>query len=90
MDIIAKIVEVQKAGGLICPRCGRMSMDKVLSHNALSRVADVYVCPDCGMDEAIRDFGRIPLPVEEWALPQLWKNALGPDIQCPCQGQSHC
>ena len=25
------------------------------------------------MDEALRDFGRIPLPVEEWALAKLCK-----------------
>ena len=31
------------------------------------------ICPDCGMDEALRDFGRIPLPVEDWAIPQMWK-----------------
>lgn len=73
MEIIERMKEIQKAGGLICPRCGRMSMDKVLLHNALSRVADVYVCPDCGMDEALRDFGRIPLPVEEWVLAKLCK-----------------
>lgn len=73
MEIIERMKEIQKAGGVICPRCGRMSMDKVLLHNALSRVADVYVCPDCGMDEALRDFGRIPLPVEEWALAKLCK-----------------
>lgn len=73
MNVIEKIKETQQAGALICPRCGRMSMDKVLLHNALSRVADVYVCPDCGMDEALRDFGRIPLPVEEWVLAKLCK-----------------
>ena len=73
MEIIERMKEIQKAGGLICPRCGRMSMDKVLLHNALSRVADVYVCPDCGKDEALRDFGRIPLPVEEWVLAKLCK-----------------
>ena len=71
MEIIEQMKEIQKAGGLICPRCWRMSMDNVLLHNALSRVADVYVCPDCGMDEALRDFGRIPLPVEEWVLAKL-------------------
>ena len=51
-------------------------MDKVLLHNALSRIADVYICPDCGMDEAIRDFGRIPLPIEEWVIPQMWKKSV--------------
>ena len=48
-------------------------MESPITHNALSRVADIYVCPDCGMDEALRDFGRIPLPVEDWAIPQMWK-----------------
>ena len=75
MEIIERMKELQKAGGLICHRCGRMSMDKVLLHNALSRVADVYVCPDCGMNEALRDFGRIPLPIEEWVIPQMWKKS---------------
>ena len=75
MEIIERMKELQKAGGLICPRCGRMSMDKVLLHNALSRVEDVYVCPDCGMNEALRDFGRIPLPIEEWVIPQMWKKS---------------
>lgn len=75
MEIIERMKEIQKAGGLICPRCGRMSMDKVLLHNALSRVADVYVCTDCGMNEALRDFGRIPLPIEEWVIPQMWKKS---------------
>lgn len=73
MSIIERIKEIQELGGRICPRCGRWSMESPITHNALSRVADVYVCPDCGMDEALRDFGRIPLPVEEWVIPQLWK-----------------
>lgn len=30
MNVIEKIKETQQAGALICPRCGRMSMDKVL------------------------------------------------------------
>lgn len=27
MNVIEKIKETQQAGALICPRCGRMSMD---------------------------------------------------------------
>ncbi len=72
MDIIEKIKETQKVGALICPRCGRW-MEQPITHNSLSRIANVYICSDCGVDEALRDFGRIPLPVEEWALAQLWK-----------------
>lgn len=72
MTILERLKEMQDAGGRICPRCGRW-MESPITHNALSRVADIYVCPDCGMDEALRDFGRIPLTVEEWAIPQMWK-----------------
>ena len=50
-------------------------MKKPISRNALSRVADVYVCPVCGMDEAIRDFEKIPLPIEQWAISQMWKES---------------
>lgn len=53
MNVIEKIKETQQAGALICPRCGRMSMDK-----------------------ALRDFGRIPLPIEEWVIPQMWKKSV--------------
>ena len=65
MTILERLKEMQDAGG--------RWMESPITHNALSRVADIYVCPDCGMDEALRDFGRIPLPVEDWAIPQMWK-----------------
>lgn len=73
MTIFERMKEMQAAGGRICPRCGRWNMEIPIHYNALSRVADIYVCPDCGMDEALRDFGRIPLPIEEWAIPKMWK-----------------
>lgn len=74
MEIVKKIQEAQQSGMLICPRCGKW-MEKPISHNAVSRVADVYVCSVCGMDEAIRDFGKIPLPIEEWVISQMWKES---------------
>lgn len=74
MNTIDRLIEMQDAGSPICPRCGRWTMVQPITHNAMSRVAEnVYVCNDCGMDEALRDFGRIPLPVNEWTLPLLWK-----------------
>lgn len=73
MTILEQMKKMQDADGRICPRCGRLNMMMPMCSNALSRVADIYVCPDCGMDEALRDFGRIPLPVEEWAIPKLWR-----------------
>ena len=51
-----------------CPRCGRDSMKPVLATNALSRHADVYICDECGTDEAIRDWGKFVKPLHDWAL----------------------
>ena len=50
-----------------CMRCGQ-KMRYPLAQNALSRALDVYVCPDCGMDEAIRDATGEILPVSEWYI----------------------
>lgn len=35
-----------------CPRCGENEMDKDAVMNSLSRVFKVYICNDCGNDEA--------------------------------------
>ena len=40
-----------------CMRCGG-PMRESLAENALSRALNVYVCPACGMDEALRDVLR--------------------------------
>ena len=52
----------------LCPRCGRATVKPKTATNALSRHADVYVCDECGTDEAIRDFGKVVLPLHEWAI----------------------
>lgn len=41
-------------GAMPCMRCGG-PMRESLAENALSRALNVYVCPACGMDEALRD-----------------------------------
>ena len=52
-----------------CPRCGHDRMNPVAVRNALSRRADVYICDQCGMDEAMMDMAGIPpLPFNEWAM----------------------
>lgn len=43
-------------------------MDPKPVRNALSRHTQVYICPKCGMDEALRDMARKPLPLNEWAM----------------------
>ena len=37
-------------------------MRESLAENALSRALNVYVCPACGMDEALQDAARKVLP----------------------------
>ena len=62
---------IQKDGTTFCPRCGRLTVKEKLHTNALSRHANVYVCDECGIDEAIRDWKRIPLPLRKWAIAKL-------------------
>lgn len=45
-------------------------MKDAIHTNALSRHADIYICDQCGMDEAMLDFMRNPLPIEDWACVQ--------------------
>lgn len=56
----------------ICPMCGNR-MPRADMDNALSRYQDVYICKDCGNNEAMRDFHGIPQmkPYEWYANPFL-------------------
>lgn len=69
--LIESLMPVQEKHGadyLPCPRCGHNRMDSVLCHNALSRHASVYVCSECGTDEAVRDMTGDVLPLNEWGM----------------------
>lgn len=69
VEELGKLQDEGLAGGLPCPRCGHDRMEKRMVCNALSRRAKVYICPDCGMDEAIRDMaGQPPLPFTQWGM----------------------
>lgn len=72
IDSMEEAIRRRQADGCtVCPRCGRR-MKSRLHTNALSRqLAGVYVCDDCGMDEALRAFARCPLPLEEWSAARL-------------------
>lgn len=66
---IEKALERQRDGAFRCPRCGRETMKPKLHTNALSRRADVYICDECGMSEAIEDIpGNFKTPFEFWAI----------------------
>jgi len=68
--IITRFGKEQTDGNHICPRCGQMTVKDRLHTNALSRHAKVYICDQCGTDEALRDFGHCVLPLEQWAIVQ--------------------
>lgn len=68
-------------------------MNQGVIQNALSRRADVYICNQCGMDEAMMDMANMPpLSLNEWAMvkgfdqgePQTFLDLLcsGEDIDC--------
>lgn len=68
-DLISTFAKVQREGFFPCPRCGQLTMDPDdVLRNALSRHADIYICDECGTDEAMRDFVGCVLPIEEWAI----------------------
>lgn len=72
-EIIIQMLTDQQNGYSLCPRCGqRIKMDaqarRAAASNALSRQIDgLYVCDDCGTDEALRAFVGLPLPLNLWA-----------------------
>lgn len=68
-ELIERFSKKQQGGHFACPRCGRMAMNaESITRNALSRRADVYVCDDCGMQEAIEDMTDSRTPLAEWDI----------------------
>lgn len=51
----------------ICIRCGGPLRPR-LEENARSRVMNVQICPECGIDEALRDARDAVLPMSEWYI----------------------
>ena len=52
----------------VCPRCGQNKLKSPLTHNALSRYADLYVCDECGLTEVGLAMMNNPLSIEQWAV----------------------
>jgi hypothetical protein len=57
-----------------CPRCGRDTMRIDIALNALSRYIDVYICSECGIEEAMLDFDGECLPLKDWYLSRLFSD----------------
>ena len=56
-----------------CPRCGANTMKQPLSTNALSRIADVYICDSCGTAEGLLAMMRHSYPLHRWHVFQPQK-----------------
>ena len=67
--IIERLKAMQEEGDIFpCPRCGHLRMHKDHIKNSLSRELDVYICNECGTDEAMRELINKPLSITEWSL----------------------
>ena len=55
-----------------CPRCHKKTLEDEQALNSLSRRGDVYICNDCGDEEALIDLGEMsPTEIEERFVAQL-------------------
>ena len=50
-----------------CPRCGADTMKDPVHTNALSRIADIYICDACGSAEALLVFMNQQYPLTSWS-----------------------
>ena len=63
-SLIERLKTVQSDGEIHpCPRCG---LAWASQRTALSRQADVYICDQCGQDEALRDMSGHPFDFTDW------------------------
>lgn len=57
----------QKAGEhMLCPRCGADTMKEPVHTNAMSRMADIYICDACGATEGWLAHINNPMPITGW------------------------
>ena len=65
---LADLKARQKAGEpMRCPRCGADTMKEPVHTNALSRIADIYICDACGSAEAMLEFMKQRHPLTSWS-----------------------
>lgn len=70
VELIERFGKTQRNGKtrFPCPRCGQDTMDENLVMNALSRRFDVYICSQCGTDEAMNDYFGCDDNLEDWSI----------------------
>ena len=64
-EMVENAKRPEAESSLFCLRCGA-PMRNTVAENALSRFVDVYICSQCGTDEAMRDAAGNVLPLREW------------------------
>ncbi len=62
----------------LCLRCGK-PLHHEPGENALSRYADIWICSDCGKDEAIRCYASKPISFQSWNAVTSGRIAVCPD-----------
>jgi len=67
-QMIEQFSEIQREGHFPCPRCGHYRMDADPIRNALSRRADVQICDQCGIEEALEDASGARTPLTMWNI----------------------
>lgn len=66
---LADLKARQEAGEhMCCPRCGADTMKEPVHTNALSRIADIYICDACGSAEAMLAFMKQQYPLTSWSV----------------------
>ena len=71
---------------MLCPRCGADTMKHPVHTNAMSRVADIFICDACGTTEALLAHMNQQTPLTNWAafkptgLPSDFKARLARDV----------
>ena len=67
-NLLADLKARQEAGEhMRCPRCGADTMKEPVHTNALSRIADIYICDACGSAEAMLAFMKQQYPLTSWS-----------------------
>lgn len=66
--VFSKLQKEERQIDLPCPRCGQKNMNSVNIHNAKSGYADVYICNQCGEDEALDAAKNYVFPLSCWYI----------------------
>lgn len=74
-DIIINYAKAQELGCVLrCPCCGKFTMNQHIDNNSISRLADIYICNDCGVDEAVAELEKRKNNTDNW---YIFKNPIG-------------